>query len=144
MLKNLSISWVGLVLGYITRLAVAALLGGICYFVLGKFMLLMGTPAFWLDEYYTNSPIGIFCGALTDILSYGALGYVIARYVKQMQTVFVTITVFIAIEMLIFLLASGLHVPGYRYVLVTFKEIVIQVFSWTAAYAGCFLVEYPH
>jgi hypothetical protein len=53
-----------------------------------------------------------------------------------------TITAFIALEMVIFVLAAGLHAPGYRYVVVTFNEVFVQVLSWGAAYAGCFFVEY--
>lgn len=141
-MSKLSISWKGLLLGYLAQVSVAALIGGACYFVLGKFMLLLGTPAFRLEEYYARSPIGYFCGAATDILSYLAFGYVVARLSKQMQTAFLTITAFIALEMVIFVLAAGLHAPGYRYVIVTFKEVFVQVLSWGAAYAGCFFVEY--
>lgn len=136
------ISWMALTIGLAARIAVSTALATVFYFFLGRFMLMMGTPALFLWERYRSSPLGILCGSVAALAGSVALGFAIGKFLKVKTLAMVNIAVFLVLELVVFFLASGLNVPGYRYVSASAGELVIHVFTIAAVFFGGLAVTY--
>lgn len=129
-----------LLAGFIVRLAITTSMGAVFYLVLSRFMLMLGTPSFFLYERYLYSPLGVFLGAVTAITGYLGMGYVISNIAKDSP--FMNITIFLILEYIVFMFAAGLNIPGYpKHFSINFIEMLIYLLTVGAAYTGALLVK---
>lgn len=145
MMKHIThhLSWKAILSGFLAKVLVSTAFAGFFSFFLKRFMLMLGTPAPYLMERYQNSPVGFTCGAVAAIAGYFAFGYVIAKILKSKDifAVLISITAYIIIEVLFYLLAVGLHVSMYNYVRFSMSEIIVHILCVVAAYVGGFIIN---